>query len=77
MTHPQLEATKFEWQIANTPFANHQEYMKTRLHVSMQNCQSIREHQFEFANSKERHAKMTERSKQPGAPRILTEVNYY
>ena len=23
LTHPQLEAVKIEWQVANTPFANH------------------------------------------------------
>ena len=50
LTHSQLEAAKIEWQVANTPFANHQGYMKTRLHVSTQNCQPTREYQFEFAN---------------------------
>ena len=54
LTHPQLEAAKIEWQVANTPFATHQEYVKTRLHVSMQNCQPIRVHQFEFANLEKR-----------------------
>ena len=49
--------------------------MKTRLHVGMQSCQPIREHQFEFANPERGMPNMREQSKQQSAPWILTEVN--
>ena len=47
--------------------------------MSMQNCQPIREHQFEFGSNlgKRGIPKLRERSKQQGAPRILTEVNFF
>ena len=52
LTHPKLEAAKIEWQVASIPFANRQEYVETRLHVSTQNFQLIREHELEFVNPK-------------------------
>ena len=50
--------------------------MKTRLHAGMQTLSANQKHQFEFVNSEGGMPKMREQSKQQGAPRVLTEVNY-
>ena len=52
---PHFVATQMEWQVAN-PFCKSLRTPKARLHVGMQNCQPIREHQFEFANLEKKHA---------------------
>ena len=43
--------------------------------MDMQNCQPVREHQFEFANFERGMPNMREQRKQQSTCQILTEVN--
>ena len=51
--------------------------MKTRLHAGMQKLSANQKHQFEFVNSEGGMQKLRGQGEQQGAPRVLTEVNYY
>ena len=68
---------KIEWQEASTPFCKSLKIHENEVACGHAKLSANQKHHFEFVNSEAGMPKNEGAKRAQGAPRVLTEVNYY